>query len=372
MKIVHDSVMENYRRNFYNVYHTHIFPILESYEKERLQKLSLTVVVAIITGFLAFGVFVCSVSQQNDDLGEMLMFVAVAIGGIGCWIIYAIRDNFVGKLKKSCMGHIVQIFGNLEWMSKIDLIDDYEVRNSELFGRYENRTSDDCFKGEYKGVNFQICETDMWRMEGSGKNRRRVTVFKGALVKFDFNKDIKSKTIITTKGDARVSKPIEIFMYMVILSVFGGIMALSFQNWAWLAIVILPMVLFLFAPLFSTVFKYFKSKEQYLTEIKLEDPEFNKHYRAYSTDQVEGRYLITPAFMERFKHIQTAFGAKNAKCAFYDSHILFALSTSKNLFEVGGLFHTLKDPKQMEEFFNELTSIMRLIDRFKLTEHTGL
>ena len=221
-------------------------------------------------------------------------------------------------------------------------------------------------------MNFQICETDMWRMEGSGKNRRRVTVFKGALVKFDFNKDIKSKTIITTKGDARVSKPVEIFMYILILSVFGGIMALSFQNWAWLAIVILPMVLFLFAPLFSTVFKYFKSKEQYLTEIKLEDPAFNKHYRAYSSDQVEGRYLITPAFMERFKHIQTAFGAKNAKCSFYDSHILFALSTNKNLFEIGGLFHSLKDPRQMEEFFNELTSVMRLIDRFKLTEHTGL
>ena len=112
--------------------------------------------------------------------------------------------------------------------------------------------------------------------------------------------------------------------------------------------------------------------KKFTKQLKLEDPEFNKHYRAYSTDQVEGRYLITPAFMERFKHIQTAFGAKGAKCAFYDSHILFALSTNKNLFEIGGLFHSLNDPKQMEEFFNELTSIMRLIDRFKLTEHTGL
>lgn len=365
MKINRDNVMEGYRRNFYNIYHRRILPILTGYEKERKQKLGLVIVVAIITAILVIPTFLFAMSQDSKEQAEVFMYIPFIIGGIGGWIIYSIRDKFVGDLKSSCMGHIVQVFENLTWIPKVDLISDYEVRNSELFDRYEYRESDDSFKGEYKGVNFQICETDMWRMEGSGKNRRRVTVFKGVLVKFDFNKSINSKTIIRTKIDS-MDQCVAKWIVFIIVSFFIIAMLSIFKLPIWITLLVPGVVgiLFLLAknPIGNSA----------MTELKLEDPEFNKHYRAYSTDQVEGRYLITPAFMERFKHIQTAFGAKGAKCAFYDSHILFALSSNKNLFEIGGLFHSLKDPKQMEEFFNELTSIMRLIDRFKLTEHTGL
>lgn len=51
---------------------------------------------------------------------------------------------------------------------------------------------------------------------------------------------------------------------------------------------------------------------------------------------------------------------------------MFAISTNKNLFEIGNLFKRLDDPKQMETFFNELASIMALVDLFKLDEKTGL
>ena len=361
----HDKLTEQYRRNFHKIYHTHIFPILEKYEQERVKKVGLIVVIAIITAILALGVFGCSAIQKNEEFGTMLIFVAVAIAGAGCFIIFAIRDHFVKNLKKSCLGHIIRVFGNLSWTSKLDLISDQEVYNSELFDSYNRRTSDDSFTGEYKGVNFKICETHMWTEEGSGDNSRVIQVFHGVLVKFDFNKSINSKTIIRTKGDAQITSASK-WVIFTITSFFIFAILTGFKAPIWIILLVLGIVGVLFLFTKNTVGK------SSMSELKLEDPEFNKHYQAYSTDQVEGRYLITPAFMERFKHIQTAFEADEAKCAFYDSHILFALSTSKNLFEVGGLCHTLKDPKQMEEFFNELTSIMRLIDRFKLTEHTGL
>ena len=106
--------------------------------------------------------------------------------------------------------------------------------------------------------------------------------------------------------------------------------------------------------------------------MKLEDPDFGKSYKAYSTDQVQGRYLITTAFMERFKNLQTSFGTEKAKCSFYEDEFMFAISTRRNLFEIGNLFKSLDDPKQMETFFNELTSIFLLVDYFKLNQKTGL
>ena len=113
-------------------------------------------------------------------------------------------------------------------------------------------------------------------------------------------------------------------------------------------------------------------KKEYLKPVKVEDTVFSKKYVAYSSDQVEGRYLITPAFMERFKNLQTAFGTNKIKCSFVGAKIMFAISTRKNLFEIGSIFHSLTNPKIMEKFFNELASIYLMIDYFKLNENTKL
>lgn len=109
-----------------------------------------------------------------------------------------------------------------------------------------------------------------------------------------------------------------------------------------------------------------------LDEMKLEYPVFNKRYKAYSSDQIEGRYLLTPAFIERFNNLQTTFGTNQAKCSFYGDEIMFAITANKNLFEIGNLFHSLNDPKNMKTFFDELSSIIELVDYFKLDEKTGL
>ena len=115
-----------------------------------------------------------------------------------------------------------------------------------------------------------------------------------------------------------------------------------------------------------------ESKHENLQKLKLEDPLFAKKFSAFSSDQVEGRYLITTAFIERFLDLKTAFKAKQAMCSFYDDKILFAFSTNKNLFEIGNLFKPLNDIKTLKKFFNEIISIYMIIDHFKLNEKTGM
>ena len=109
-----------------------------------------------------------------------------------------------------------------------------------------------------------------------------------------------------------------------------------------------------------------------MKSVKLEDPVFSKKYKVYSSDQVESRYLLTPAFMERLNNIKTAFGVRKIKCSFYNDKLMFAISTNKNVFEIGSLFTSMESPKQFERFFNELASILMMIDYFKLDEKTGM
>ena len=95
-------------------------------------------------------------------------------------------------------------------------------------------------------------------------------------------------------------------------------------------------------------------------------------FSAYSTDEVEGRYLLTPAFMERFQKLRTSFNAKNAKCSFFGNNVMFSFETKKNLFELGSLETSLENPKSINNFYNEISSVLNMIDYFKLDQNTGL
>ena len=109
-------------------------------------------------------------------------------------------------------------------------------------------------------------------------------------------------------------------------------------------------------------------KRENFEDVKLESNEWQKRFKAYTTNQVDARYLLTPAFMQRFLNLTTAFGTNKAKCSFYDDKIMIAISTRRNLFEVGNLF----TPVSGDKLYEELKSILDMIEYFKLNEHTGL
>ncbi len=373
-----NNTLSQYRNKFYSVYHTKIAPIFKSFEKKRRAKLSELIVIEIITvGILTFLIYDFIQRSRNCDSGGAIITVEIIciIAGIilGIWLQYSYNSKFASELKHACMFDILKLFGDVHWHDKANLITDEEMDRSFLFAPYNTREACDAFNGNFKGVDFKICETHLQRITGSGKNRRVVEVFKGVVVNFKANKTIKNTTIIASKGDYQT----KVGSKFAVLGILGYIAYYMLEDFLkhgfnitgliiWLGIALCVIIGYFAVKLFTG-----KNQES-LQEIKLEDPEFTKKYQAFSSDQIEGRYLITPAFMERFQNLQTSFGARKAKCSFYGDNLMFAIFTNKNLFEIGNLFHSLEDPKQMEVFFNELTSIFLLVDYFKLDEKTGI
>lgn len=99
---------------------------------------------------------------------------------------------------------------------------------------------------------------------------------------------------------------------------------------------------------------------------------FEKKFDVFTDDEVEARYLITPSFMERLNNMKTAFEAYAISCAFYDKYLLVGLSTRKDLFSIGDLKKPVNDGKQFFTMFEEILSIIKLIDHFKLDQKIGL
>ena len=106
-------------------------------------------------------------------------------------------------------------------------------------------------------------------------------------------------------------------------------------------------------------------------DVILEDVEFNKKYKIFSDNQIEARVVLTPAFIERFKNMKTAFKAKYIRAAFKDKKITIAVNAGKDLFAMANL---TKDTsaETFVELFNEILSVLQMIDALKLNQRTGL
>lgn len=345
--------------NFYKKYEKEITPYIGKYEKTRIIYAILFTILAILSTVL-FERFIL----LDFSLGAIISMGLFDFCVI-CIIYDKLNSKLKNKIKQTFIPKIIQTLGEIHWNTDETIISDTILEKSKLFGDYNVRSNDDTFGGKYNETEFNVSETNLSYESDSGDNRTVSTVFNGIIILIDSNKETKAHTIIETKVET-IKKTIKkislsvLLLWISILSIGNGIHTNNIT--ALVVGIVLPLVIILF------IFP----KNQ-MMRMKLEDTDFNKKYIVTTEDQVEGRYLITTGFMDRFKNLQTAFGTKNVKCAFFDNQIMFALHTNKDFFELsGGLFHSLKHPKRVKSFYEETTAIYDIIDYFKLDEKTGL
>lgn len=339
--------------NFYKKYEKEITPYIEKYEKERIKEICKLIILPTII------ILILALYQFNTVL-------AIAIYG-GFFIFRYFKNKyfcgnkkFKSLVKKDLLPKILESLEGISWCSGKETISDETIRKSQLFGSYNIRENDDAFTGEYKGVTFKVSETNLSYESGSGDDHTVSNVFKGIIILIDSNKEIKAHTKIQPKMD----KKTEIICTLLLVFLWGSLLYYAISSESYFI-----SCIFLFSGTISIISLFSHSNK----EMNLEDPDFNKKYIVTTEDQVEGRYLITTGFMDRFKNLQTAFGTKNIECAFFDNKVMFALHTNKDFFELsGGLFHSLKHPKRVKSFYEETTAIYDIIDYFKLDEKTGL
>lgn len=308
--------VDDFKKSFTTIFRESIYPQLNNFDKERVAERKKTFNICGILAVLgACGIIAGSCFIKGDIAQLPIALGVFAI--IGCFVVYSIRQkDFETKLKMRIMPMLMKAFGNMTW-TQDKVIDYSEIKSSEIFGHWEDLSTDDNFYGSYRDMPLKISEAHLTYETRDSKGRRTThTRFKGALISIGVGKNFTGHTIVRKRvmlGNKRVYE-----------------------------------------------------------EVKLEDPEFSKMFYVDSNDQVEARFVLTTAFMERFKNIKNAFGASHAECAFKDNKIMLALSTKKDLFALGGFNKPMTDTKQFQTFMMELISIYEMIDLLKVTEKTGL
>ena len=373
-----NSEIRRYREDFYKIYDSKILPFFRTYESERKKRLTIVLTVLIVA--LSLTAILVKACFDMPDWSELLGGLTLVTCLIGICVPSFMSYSFVSDIKGACMKKALSALGNISWQnSALSIISDTELKSSELFGDFAGSTADDSFSGSYKDVGFKVSE--LYTYTDGGKS-----TFKGVVIVFKSNKTIRNKAIIAAKSDKKLRKNGIPYLGHIIAVIIIGLVAILCFTAAFVTSLISQKILFSgfalgLAALIGVLVQECVTRhnmnknimfDNNMKEIKLEDVEFSKRYAAYSSDEVEGRYLITTAFMERFKNFENVFKSKNIKCSFYNDRLMFAISTNRNVFEIGSILCPLDNRKAIEKFFDEIISIFLMIDYFKLNEKIGL
>ncbi len=98
--------------------------------------------------------------------------------------------------------------------------------------------------------------------------------------------------------------------------------------------------------------------------VQMEDAEFEEAFAVYSTDQVEARYLLSPAMMRRMLDMKRRFG-KDIRIAFKESSVWIAVPHSSHYLEP----HTsiaATDRQQIEKMMGEISLFLDVIEELDL------
>ncbi len=304
--------IEQFRADYENMLVNRILPELAQYEDERKKRLAGAVAGAIICGIAALLVLLFVDGKGSGDL-----FWGLIAAAFGIW--YWLKKSFEKKVKQKVLPVLMRAIPGFYWQ-QTPPVTEKDISACKIIPVADKcrKTFDDCFIGDYRKVPVAIseCEYEI----GNGNNS--TTVFQGVVIRIKMNKEFEGTTLIRAKKAYNKDK---------------------------------------------------KDLEKIgLKEVKLEDTEFNKQYVVFAHDQIESRYLITTAFMERLKRIQLAFNAKHISCSFYGDSVYIAPHTGKDLFSLCSLVKPVDNQEQFIVLFEEFVSILELVDHFKLDKKLGL
>lgn len=179
---------------------------------------------------------------------------------------------------------------------------------------------EDLVSGQIGATAIRFCEVAAVHVTRRGKSDTQQTIFRGLFFAADFNKHFKGSTYVLPDRAQRL------------LGALGqGLQGLD-----------------------ST----------YGQLVKLEDPEFERLFAVYASDQIEARYILSSALMARISGFRVRSGHP-LRLGFVDSQLYVAIEIGRDLFEPR-LFRSVADADLYREIWNDLDLVIGIVDELNL------
>lgn len=308
--------------NFIKLYRNNLAPILCDLEPGRKALLVLFWTGILFLGASAPGFVLCLRSSQPLYLLTAMPFVIVAVYQF--YRFHHQKQVYAAEFKDSVIRELAALIDpTLDYFPECH-IGENDYRESDIFrNRIDRYHGGDLIEGAFGATRFRFSELihqethETWDMKGR-KQMRWVTVFKGIFFIADFNKHFHGKTyVVPNAGD-----------------------------------------------LFQDIGKLLQKWSGRGDIVKLDNPEFEKWFTVYGTDQVEARYILSPSLMELLLNFRRKAAAA-VHISFIHSKLFVALSVDKNLFEPQ-IFSSKAQSDALRGYFRYLALVAGVVDELNL------
>jgi hypothetical protein len=240
------------REEFTSFYNNELLPKINELEQIRLViKQKLTTVYLITLGIAAISLMLYSVT-----INPLLIALGAIIAIVFFFVSKAsVSGDYKNQFKTKIVGSIVNFIEPGLTLSPGNFISHVDFDQSNIYKTYDNYSGHDLILGTIGKTKVGFSKLNVTERQSDGKNTRTVTIFEGVFWIADFNKDFNT------------------------------------------SIVVLPDTA---ESMFGKVGQFFQSINLSRDSlVKMEDPEFEKLFVAYSNDQVQARYVLSPSLMKR-------------------------------------------------------------------------
>ncbi|MBK7037161.1 MAG: DUF3137 domain-containing protein [Chitinophagales bacterium] len=232
------------------------------------------------------------------------------------------RTNFRTEYKKIVIGKLMQFIApDLAFTPNLFITQNKYDLSKIFLSNPDIYSGEDLVTGKIEKTQVEFCELHTQDRQTDHKGRTTyVTIFKGLFFIADFNKHFNGQTYVLSDFGERF------------LGFFGKLM----QN----INVGRPDV------------------------VRLEDPEFEKIFVVYSSDEVEARYILSTSFMERLVEFRKKMNS-SVQLSFVGSNMYMAIPMKKNLFEPS-LRRTVMNFNDIQEYYKQILFCTSIVDEMNL------
>ncbi len=186
----------------------------------------------------------------------------------------------------------------------------------EMVKSHDTARFEDDWSGTLGAARFSLHEAMLDRVHGTGNEERTEPVFAGVIMTIAFTRQFDRVTLIERKGR------------------HGGFLEGMRDS--------------------------LNLNAHQLQRVTMTDPGFEDHFTVWGEDDVEARYLVHPAYVDRLIQLEQAFAGKNIRALFCDGELTVVLE-AENLFESGSL-DASEDRKLLELSIEQFSALAELAE----------
>lgn len=305
-------------------YNTELMVELQGMEAKRRQVIRKSFIAAgVIGGLGLIGAAVLAAQSGGEPI--VLIFPVILCLIIGSIAFAVIGKGYKAEFKQRIISRIVQFLEPGLSYHPDSCIDERTFEAAGLFNHSIDRYSgEDMVQGRVGQTQIAFSEVHAEYKTTSTDSKGRTqthwhTIFRGLFFIGDFNKHFSGRTVVLPDTAEKL---------------FGGFGQLL-QSW----------------------------NMGRADLVKLEDPDFERAFVVYGSDQIEARYILSTSLMRRILDFQRKTGLQ-LHLSFTGSTVCVALPMSKNCFEPA--FFGAADFSCIAEYYRDLSLVIGIVDDLNL------